>query len=362
MPAEARRPVHDGFGRDSRHGPEDELRRLIAGRPALERRVDTLLRLFSLPRADRESFDEIEQALARVGLRIEPPLDGRGRGDVVALVAGAAPAVAPPLRVPPRRPKVAKPRPKPRPAPPARERARPRFATFRKALPVVLLVVGALMLVEAGLTVAWKEPITAFMAARNQAAAADALDDLEAAEARQRRRVLATRRAVRNFIGNRALALNTRIGRGQPVGRLKIDRLDLNFVVVQGTDENSLTKGPAHYMETPLPGTPGDWTVGIAGHRTTYLAPFRHLDDLERGDRIVFTLPYARFYYRVERVKIVDAEERGVMRPQGYDRLALTACHPLYSAAQRIVAFARLKKVQPRGVAARWSRKARGRA
>jgi sortase A len=227
---------------------------------------------------------------------------------------------------------------------------------------VVLVVVGALLLTEAAVTVACKEPITAFMAARNQDKAASALRDLESAEVRQRRRVLATRRAVRAFIGERALALNTRIGRGQPVGRLKIDRLDLNYVVVQGTDENSLTKGPAHYKETPLPGTPGKWTVGIAGHRTTYLAPFRHLDDMKRGDRIVFTLPYARFSYRVQGTKIVDDQELGVMRPQGYNRLALTACHPLYSDAQRIVVFARLKKMTPRGAAARWSRKLRGRA
>src|SRR5918911_5387049 len=75
--------------------PEEELRRLVAGRPALERRVDTLLRLFEQPSADPGSFEEIEAALRRVGLRTEPPLDGRERDDVVSLVPGARPA---PLR------------------------------------------------------------------------------------------------------------------------------------------------------------------------------------------------------------------------------------------------------------------------
>jgi hypothetical protein len=63
--------------------------------------------------------------------------------------------------------------------------------------------------------------------------------------------------------------------------------IDLNMVVVQGTGEGPLKKGPAHYTETPLPGTKGNWTVGIAGHRTTYQAPFRNLDKLKRGDQVV---------------------------------------------------------------------------
>ena len=71
----------------------------------------------------------------------------------------------------------------------------------------------------------------------------------------------------------------------------------LDIVVVQGTDTASLEKGPGHYPETPFPGQGG--TVGIAGHRTTYLAPFRHIDSMEVGDPIVLKMPYANFVYRV---------------------------------------------------------------
>ena len=87
----------------------------------------------------------------------------------------------------------------------------------------------------------------------------------------------------------------------------------------------------------------------MAGHRTTYGAPFRRLDQLGRGDRMEMVMPYGRFRYRVERTRIVPATATWVTRKVGHDRLVLTACHPLYSAAQRVVVFARLVDSQARG-------------
>jgi sortase A len=113
--------------------------------------------------------------------------------------------------------------------------------------------------------------------------------------------------------------------------------------VVHGTDTATLRKGPAHFPKTPLPGEGG--TVAIAGHRTTYGAPFRPLDRLARGDRLVITMPYGRFTYRVERTRIVPPDAVWVTRPVGYERVVLTACHPLYSAAKRIVVCAWLARV-----------------
>ena len=115
-------------------------------------------------------------------------------------------------------------------------------------------------------------------------------------------------------------------------------------MIVEGTDGGSLRKGPGHYPETPLPGIRG--TVAIAGHRTTYGAPFRDLDKLEVGDTIDVEMPYGHFIYRVEREQIVEPSATWVTRRVGYDRLVLTACHPKYSAAQRIVIFARLKRAE----------------
>ena len=88
-----------------------------------------------------------------------------------------------------------------------------------------------------------------------------------------------------------------------------------------------------------MPGARG--TVAIAGHRTTYGAHFRRLGELRRGDRIELAMPYGRFVYRVERTRVVPPTATWVTRRVSYDRLVLTACHPLWSAAERIVVFAR---------------------
>jgi len=115
-------------------------------------------------------------------------------------------------------------------------------------------------------------------------------------------------------------------------------------VIVKGTDPASLRKGPGIYDHTPFPGAPG--TTGIAGHRTTYLAPFRHIDRLRHGDDIEVDMPYATLHYKVQHLQIVTPNSIWIIRRVGYDRLVLSACNPLYSAAQRIVVFARLANVQ----------------
>jgi sortase A len=139
------------------------------------------------------------------------------------------------------------------------------------------------------------------------------------------------------------------VSTGDAVGRIVIPKIDASYDVVQGTDASSLEKGPGHYPSTSLPGL-GE-TVAIAGHRTTYLAPFRHIDELKPGDRIVLTMPYGRFTYVVQYHRIVLPTALWVTNNVGYDRLVLSACNPLYSAAQRIIVFAKLAAVQPLGPA-----------
>jgi len=128
------------------------------------------------------------------------------------------------------------------------------------------------------------------------------------------------------------------------VGRIRVPHIGASFVVVKGTSTSDLHGGPGIYPQTRFPGVPG--TTAIAGHRTTYLAPFRHIDALRRGDVIVLDMPYGRFTYTVEGHRIVGPTDLGVIDPVGYDRLVLSACTPLYSAAQRIVVFARLTSTQ----------------
>ena len=104
-------------------------------------------------------------------------------------------------------------------------------------------------------------------------------------------------------------------------------------------------KGPGHYPDTGFPGQ-GE-TIGIAGHRTTYLAPFREINEIADGDEIVLEMPYGNFTYEVEKHQIVDPSQVEIVRDVGYERLVLTACHPLYSAAQRWAVFARLTDASP---------------
>ena len=122
-------------------------------------------------------------------------------------------------------------------------------------------------------------------------------------------------------------------------------RLGLRTVVVEGTGADELARGPGHYRMTTLPGQGG--TVAIAGHRTTYLHPFRHLDELRPGDRMRLDMTYGTFRYAVYRRAVVDDRDWSILRRQRFESLVLSACHPLYSASHRIVVFGRLLDRSP---------------
>jgi sortase A len=220
----------------------------------------------------------------------------------------------------------------------------------RRALRVlssVLIVAGAILLSDAVATLVWQEPVSAVYAHFQQGALGDRLVQLERAPlAPAEKRALQKIPDPKRRLAFRARALRRHLKPGDPMGRLVIPAIGVSDVFVQGTGSADLRKGPGHYPATPLPGERG--TVAIAGHRTTYGAPFRSVDNLDPGDRIELRMPYARFTYRVERTKIVPPTELSVTDRVAHDRLVLSACHPLYSAAQRIIVFARLETAVPR--------------
>jgi sortase A len=219
-----------------------------------------------------------------------------------------------------------------------------------RALSTILIVAGALLVIDAGLTLVWQEPVSAFIANREQGRLEDRLRELERSlPSPLEQRALATLHGSRRRMAFLARAQRRHSHKGDALGRIRIPSLDKSEVVVDGTSSSDLRKGPGFYERTPLPGVPG--TVAIAGHRTTYLAPFRRLDRLDRGDTVIVEMPYGRFTYSVERHRIVTPSALWVIRRVGYDRLVLSACHPLYSASRRIVVFARLRKAEPLGAA-----------
>lgn len=221
-----------------------------------------------------------------------------------------------------------------------------------RSLSTVLIISGVLMLVDAGLTLVWQEPVSAVYASVIQGGLGDDLRKLEAARADEldlaALRKLASEKRRMAFLARR---LRADLDAGDAAGRIKIDRIKLDRVIVNGSDPASLRKAPGIYDDVPFPGMPG--TTAIAGHRTTYGAPFRKVDKIRRGDDIVVEMPYGTFTYEVEKTQIVKPTALEVIRRVSYDRLVLSACHPLYSAAKRIIVFGRLVGAQARGAALR---------
>jgi sortase A len=213
-----------------------------------------------------------------------------------------------------------------------------------RIISIMLITAGIVVLVDAGLTLVWQEPLSAAYGSFKQGQAEDQLNELESSYPTP-----ADLAAIAGVEGTpakvRILAdrFTPHLQRGNAIGRINIDRIGLDIVLVEGTDTASLQKGPGHYVNTPIPGQPG--TVAIAGHRTTYLAPFRHIDEIQDGDEIRIEMPYAGFTYRVEKHEIVDPGDVDIIKPVGYPRLVLTACHPPYSAAQRYAIFAKLTRI-----------------
>jgi sortase A len=216
-------------------------------------------------------------------------------------------------------------------------------------LAILGLIVGILTVVDAFMTLVFEEPISGVLQARAQSTGSKQLAGEEKAFANAPARK-GESDAQRN--ARLALLLGHRKHATDAVGRVTIPAIGLKTVMFQGAGEDSLRKGAAHYTDTKLPGQPG--TVGIAGHRTTFGAPFRHINDLKPGNRIIVRMPYAKYTYLVEGTKIVSPETMSVLNssmrarsagPGGTpttQKVVLTACHPIGSAAQRIVVSGRL--------------------
>jgi len=214
----------------------------------------------------------------------------------------------------------------------------------------VLIISGLLLLVDAGVTLIWQEPVTAVIAVIERSNVNTQFlnyhsDPLTALD----QHVLRTLGSSDSRIAFLARKEQRQVSSGDAIGTIEIASIGVDDNIIQGTDTANLQRGPGHYPSTSFPGL--GQTVAIAGHRTTYLAPFRNINTLVKGNKIVVTMPYGRFTYVVQYHQIVAPTALWVINNVGYDRLVLSACNPLYSAAQRIIVFARLQHVEPLGAA-----------
>lgn len=215
----------------------------------------------------------------------------------------------------------------------------------------LLVVAGVGMLAWVLVVWRWQDPFTALYTHWKQHQLSQAYERrFSAYEPAQLRQSEVSVSARTKVIAREARLYRIHSGRGQAIGRIRVPRLDVNMILVNGTDHNSLTKGPGRDRRTYMPGE--RQLIYIAGHRTTYLAPFAHIERLRSGDAVTLEVPYATFRYRVFKHRIVGAHEMSVLRSHGVEVVELQACHPRFFASQRYIAYARLVRVEPRGGAA----------
>jgi sortase A len=214
----------------------------------------------------------------------------------------------------------------------------------------VLILTGLLLLIDGGVTLLWQEPVTAAIAlVKRSNVSHKYLSYRTAPLTHTQRKAVKQIHTSKQRISYLARADLAQIKTGDAIGQIEIPKIGHTYNVVQGDQTSQLEDGPGHYPSTALPGM--GQTVGIAGHRTTYLAPFRFINELHRGDRIYLTMPYGKFTYVVQKQQIVQPTAVWVVNNVGYDRLVLSACNPIYSASQRIIVFAKLSSVTPLGPA-----------
>jgi sortase A len=137
--------------------------------------------------------------------------------------------------------------------------------------------------------------------------------------------------------------------RGEAIGRIRVPRMGVNMILVNDTDHDSLKKGPGRDRRTFMPGE--NRLVYIAGHRTTYLAPFSHIDRMRAGDRVTLEVPYGTFIYSVTHHRIVKSTDLSVLRSPRHEVVELQACHPRFFASHRYIVYANLIRIEPRGAA-----------
>jgi sortase A len=216
-----------------------------------------------------------------------------------------------------------------------------------RILGTVLIVLGTLTLVWALVVWRWQDPFTALYTKWKQHQLASQYEKrVRSFSAAISRESLA---AERQSIAREARRYRLESKRGQAIGRIRSPRMGINMILVNGTDHDSLKKGPGRDLRTFMPGE--NRLVYIAGHRTTYLAPFSHIDSLRRDDRITIEVPYGTFIYSVTHHRIVKATDLSVLRSPKHELLELQACHPRFFASHRYIAYARLVRVEPRGAA-----------
>jgi sortase A len=214
-----------------------------------------------------------------------------------------------------------------------------------RVLGTLLIAAGVLTLAWAVVVWRWQDPFTALYTKWKQHQLASQYQ--KRVEVFSAPIATTSRADERRSIAREAQRYRASSTRGEAIGRIRIPRMGVNMVLVNGTDHETLKKGPGRDARTFMPGE--NRLIYIAGHRTTYLAPFSHIDRLKGGDRVTIEVPYGTFIYAVTYHRIVKATDLSVLRSPKHEVVELQACHPRFFASHRYIAYARLLRVEPRG-------------
>lgn len=215
-----------------------------------------------------------------------------------------------------------------------------------RILGTLMIISGAGALAWALTVWQWQDPFTYALQRLDQRELAQSFDRRLAQNA-PADATTASSDELRKALPPAAIKWRKSAKRGDAIARIRIPSLGVNEIIVNGTDHDSLKRGPGRYLGSSMPGE-GE-LVYVAGHRTTYGAPFSRIDQLKRGDRVFVELPYGEFEYEITGSRIVTATQTSVLRSKGFEQLALQACHPRFFATHRIIAYAKPIRVTAPG-------------
>jgi len=243
-------------------------------------------------------------------------------------------------------------------APPAATSApRRRGAALARGTGTLLMIVGALLLVWGFWTWQWGDPVTRLYASWEQHRLEEQHSkqvasfgnvwqglDLKPVRPAEAETVRVAPPKLLKRLHAEAKAYRASLASGDAVARLRVPRLDLNAIVVEGTGAADLRRGPGRDERTFMPGE-GELSY-VAGHRTTFGAPFAHIDRMRPGDIATIEMPYATLTYRVTGYRIVPDTQLSVLETRGRDELVLQACHPRFFAKERYIVYASLASIR----------------
>jgi sortase A len=217
---------------------------------------------------------------------------------------------------------------------------------FARISGIVLASAGVLTLVWVVVVWRWQDPFTGLYTRWEQHKLAQQLQREIAIQSWPKFAQSTSLSAEARGIEQAAVRFRRTAVDGQAIGRIIVPRLGLNMILVNGTDESSLRRGPGRDLRTYMPGQ--NRLVYVAGHRTTFLAPFSQIQMIQPGDLITLEMPYATFVYRAFRHTVVPADDLAVLRSPRHEVLMLQACHPRFFATHRYLVYSRLVLVRPR--------------